>query len=91
MGESETPTDQARARKYRFDFLRYGIGRYIVIFGHLAHQKITHAAAHDIGFIALFLQPANDLRCMRAKLLNRDTMFSECDNNVFTDGEFLKF
>jgi hypothetical protein len=27
---------------------------------------------------------------VRAKLLNLDTMFSEWDNNVFSDGEFPK-
>ena len=86
----ESPADQAGTREYRFNFFGYGIGRHLVIFGNLAHQKVAHAPPHDIGFIALFLQPANNLRCMRAKLLNRDTMFSEWDNNVFSDGEFPK-
>jgi len=36
------------------------------------------------------LKTANDFGCVRAKLLNRDTMLREWNNNVFSDGEFLK-
>jgi len=35
------------------------------------------------------LQTANDLGGVRAKLLNCDTMFSEWNNDAFSDDEFL--
>ena len=38
----------------------------------------------------LYLETPDNLGRVRAKLLNLDTMFSKWDNNVFSDGEFLK-
>jgi len=36
------------------------------------------------------LQATDDLGRVRAKLLNRNTVFSEWNNNVISDDEFLK-
>jgi hypothetical protein len=88
--QPEPAPDQAGTREYRFDFLGYRIGRYIVVFGYFAHQKITHTPAHDIGLITLFLQTADDFGGVRTKLLNRDSMFSGWNDNVFSNNKFPK-
>jgi hypothetical protein len=90
VGQTEPAPDQTGTRKYRFNLFRYRIGRYIVIFGHFAHQQITNTSPNDIGFITFFLQTANDFGGVGAELLNRDTMFSGWNNNMLSNNKFPK-
>jgi len=90
MSQAETSPDQTTTWKYCFDLLRCRIRCDIIILGHLAQQQIADAAPDNISFITLFLQATNNLSGVWAKLLNRDTMLRDWNNDVICDDYFLK-
>ena len=47
------PDDAAVARKGALDLLRPGLGRDVVVLGGPLEQQVAHAAAHEVGLVAL--------------------------------------
>ena len=90
VGQAESPPDDPATRKNRFDFLGNGIGRYIVVLGHLAQQQIADTATNDIGLVALFLKSPNNLGGVRTELLYRNPVLRDWNNNVLTNDKFPK-
>jgi len=69
VGQSETAADQAAAWKHVLDLLGGRTGGYIEVLGRLTEQQVAHTAADNEGLETGLLQAANNIRCMRAKLL----------------------
>jgi len=69
VGKPEAAADQAAAWKNVLDFLGRRTGGDIKVLGRLAQQQVAHTAADDERFETRLLQAANDIRRVRAKLL----------------------
>jgi hypothetical protein len=90
MGQAETAANQPRARKNLFDLLGCGVSCNIKILWYLTQQQVTHAATNYVGFKTILLQTTDNLCGMWAKLLDRNTMFRDWNNDVICNADFPK-
>jgi hypothetical protein len=90
MRQAKPAADQAAAGKYLLHLFGRGAGGDVEVLGRFAQQQIAHAAAHDKGLKAGFLQVANYFARVRAKLLEPDSVFGLRDGDEVFNGD-LRF
>lgn len=63
MNYLKPPADDSGSPKQPADFLRFGVGCDVKIFGLVVEQQVAYAATYDIGAETGALQTIDDIRC----------------------------
>jgi hypothetical protein len=88
--ETESAPDQAAAGENFLHLLRRGAGSDVEVLGRFAEQQVAHAPAHDVGLETGILQVADYFACVRAELLEPDSVFGLRDGDEVFNGD-LRF
>ena len=72
--QPEPATDQAATWKYDLDLFRGCIGSDVIVLGNFPQDQVSYTAPDDVGLVPCLLKSTYNLRCMRAKLFDRQAM-----------------